>query len=181
LIAATRIGFYSASSSNFSVTGFQVNQIGLTSELLASNAQSNTGQIIDTSGNRNHALLPASGATIVGANPARSRQVRSRHQWTATSELQYLGGVNQEVLPPSAAIEFIDIFSDASVSVNIGNGTTATQYASAASLVAGWNRVTLANFYAGTTVATRKLTVTPTSSATAVLDFVVTYHAAETE
>jgi hypothetical protein len=156
-------------------------KLGLTSELIASNAQSNTGQIFDTSGNKNHALLPASGATIVGANPARSRQVRSRHQWTATNELQYLTGVNQEVLPPSAAIEFIDIFSDASLDVNIGNGTTATQYASAASLVAGWNRVTLANFYAGTTVATRKLTVTPTSSATAVLDFVVTYHAAETE
>jgi hypothetical protein len=155
--------------------------IGLTSELLASNAQSDTGQILDSSGNRNHALLPASGATVVGANPARSRQVRSRHQWTATSELQYLSGVNQDILPPNAALEYIDIFSDASLDVNIGNGTTATQYASAASLVAGWNRVTLANFYAGTTVATRKLTVTPTSSATAVLDFVVTYHAAETE
>jgi hypothetical protein len=154
---------------------------GLVSELLASNAQSNTGQIIDTSGNRNHALLPASGATVVGANPARSRQVRSRHQWTATNELQYLTGVNQEVLPPSAAIEFIDIFSDASVSVNIGNGTTATQYASAASLVAGWNRVTLASAYSGTTTATRKLTITPTASATAILNVIVTYHASEVE
>jgi hypothetical protein len=163
------------------IKGIRWKIIGLTSELLASNAQSNTGQIIDTSGNRNHALLPASGATIVGANPARSRQVRSRHQWTATNELQYLSGVNQEVLPPSAAIEFIDIFSDASVSVNIGNGTTATQYASAASLVAGWNRVTLASAYSGTTTATRKLTITPTSSATAILNVIVTYHASEVE
>jgi hypothetical protein len=163
------------------IDSIQIWSAGIVSELIASNAQSNTGQIIDSSGNRNHALLPASGATIVGANPARSRQVRSRHQWTATNELQYLTGVNQEVLPPSAAIEFIDIFSDASVSVNIGNGTTATQYASAASLVAGWNRVTLASAYSGTTTATRKLTITPTASATAILNVIVTYHASEVE
>jgi hypothetical protein len=163
------------------IANAEIVKTGLVSELIASNAQSNTGQIIDTSGNRNHALLPASGATVVGANPARSRQVRSRHTWTATSELQYLGGVNQEVLPPNAAIEFIDIESNGSLSVNIGNGTTATQYASAVALVSGWNRIALASVFAGATSATRKLTITPTASATAILNCIVTYHGTEVE
>jgi hypothetical protein len=163
-------------------SGGTITQLGLVSELLASNAQSNTGQIIDSSGNRNHALLPASGAMVVGANPARSRQVRGRLSWSAANTLQHLpGNINQEVLPPNAAIEFIDIESDGSLSVNIGDGTTATRYASAAALVAGWNRVTLAAAFAGNTAATRKITVTPTGSVTAVINVIVTYHGTEVE
>lgn len=179
--SSARFHIYCDTVQSIQLDTFEFTLLGITSELLASNAQGNTGQVIDTSGNRNHHVLPASGATVVGANPARSRQVRSRHTWTATSELQYWSGVNQEILPSNAALEYIDISSDASLSVNIGNGTTATFYASAVALVSGWNRITVAGIYAGTTSATRKITITPTASATASLQCVATYHATEIE
>lgn len=173
-------GVGAADGDVFYVQVWNINRLGITAQYNAQDAQSDTGQIFDSSGNKNHALLPAAGATIVGAIPSRQRQVRSRHAWVATSELQYWSGVNQDILPAGAAMEYIDIFSNASLSVNIGNGTAATFYASAVALTAGWNRITLAGFYAGTTVATRKLTVTPTATATAVLNCTATYHTTET-
>jgi hypothetical protein len=180
LIAATRIGFYSASSSNFSVTGFQVNQIGITGMWDAKDAQSDTGQIFDASGNKNHALLPASGATVVGRPVSQTREVRWTNTWAGTNELQYIGGVNQAILPSNAYIESIvgTVSGATPHDIIVGDGSDTDRYVTITTgLAAGTTSFTVA---ARTTDGTNlKLTVDPDTDATMSIAWVITYYQLE--
>jgi len=179
LIAATRIGFYSASSSNFSVTGFQVNQIGITGMWDAKDAQWDTGQIFDTSGNKNHGMLPAAGATVL---PRKTRfEVRGTNTWTGTQELQYIGGVNQAILPANAYIESIvgTVSGATPHDIIVGDGSDTDRYVTITTgLAAGTTSFTVA---ARTTDGTNlKLTVDPDTDATMSIAWVITYYQLET-
>jgi hypothetical protein len=154
--------------------------VGLTSELLASNAQSNTGQIFDTSGNKNHALLPASGATVVGRPVSQTREVRWTNTWDGTNELQYIGGVNQAILPANAYIESIvgTVSGATPHDIIIGDGSDADRYVTITTgLAAGTTSFTLAN---RTTDGTNlKLTVDPDTNATMSIAWVIRYSVLE--
>jgi hypothetical protein len=155
-------------------------QIGLTSELLASNAQSNTGQIFDTSGNKNHALLPASGATVVGRPVSQTREVRWTNTWAGTNELQYIGGVNQAILPANAYIEsIIGTVSGATPhDIIIGDGSDTDRYVTITTgLAAGTTNFALA---ARTTDGTNlKLTVDPDTDCSMSIAWVISYRTLE--
>jgi hypothetical protein len=155
-------------------------RIGLTSELLASNAQSNTGQIFDTSGNKNHALLPASGATVVGRPVSQTREVRWTNTWAGTNELQYIGGVNQAILPANAYIESIvgTVSGATPHDIIIGDGSDTDRYVTITTgLAAGTTSFTLAN---QTTDGTNlKLTVDPDTDATMSIAWVISYRTLE--
>jgi hypothetical protein len=174
------IGFYNLVAFNFSATGFKVRRIGLTSELLASNAQSNTGQILDTSGNKNHALLPASGATVVGRPVSQTREVRWTNTWDGTNELQYIGGVNQAILPANAYIESIvgTVSGATPHDIIIGDGSDTDRYVTITTgLAAGTTSFTLA---ARTTDGTNlKLTVDVDTDATMSIAWVIRYSVLE--
>ena len=154
--------------------------VGLVSELLASNAQSNTGQIFDTSGNKNHALLPASGATVVGRPVSQTREVRWTNTWAGTNELQYIGGVNQAIIPANAYIEsIIGTVSGATPhDIIVGDGSDADRYVTITTgLAAGTTTFTLAN---RTTDGTNlKLTVDPDTDATMSIAWVIRYSTLE--
>jgi hypothetical protein len=158
----------------------QIRNIGLTSELLASNAQSDTGQIFDTSGNKNHALLPASGATVVGRPVSQTREVRWTNTWAGTNELQYIGGVNQAILPANAYIEsIIGTVSGATPhDIIVGDGSDTDRYVTITTgLAAGTTSFTLAN---RTTDGTNlKLTVDPDTDATMSIAWVISYRILE--
>jgi hypothetical protein len=160
-----------AGGGSFAITDFSVKQIGLTSELLASNAQSNTGQIFDTSGNKNHALLPASGATVVGRPVSQTREVRWTNTWSGTNELQYIGGVNQAILPANAYIESIiaTVTGADQQDVNVGNGADADRYAV---IVPGFDVSLLSRTTDGTNL---RLTATPALPATMTVAWVIRY------
>jgi len=168
----------SATTIDFTVA--QVTQIGVTSELIASNAQSDTGQILDSSGNRNHALLPASGATVVGRPVSQTREVRWTNTWAGTNELQYIGGVNQAILPANAYIEsIIGTVSGATPhDIIVGDGSDADRYVTITTgLAAGTTSFTLA---ARTTDGTNlKLTVDPDTDATMSIAWVISYRILE--
>jgi hypothetical protein len=155
-------------------------RIGLTSELLASNAQSNTGQILDSSGNRNHALLPASGATVVGRPVSQTREVRWTNTWAGTNELQYIGGVNQAILPANAYIEsIIGTVSGATPhDIIVGDGSDTDRYVTITTgLAAGTTSFALAN---RTTDGTNlKLTVDVDTNATMSIAWVISYRTLE--
>jgi hypothetical protein len=155
-------------------------QIGLTSELLASNAQSDTGQIFDSSGNKNHALLPASGATVVGRPVSQTREVRWTNTWAGTNELQYIGGVNQAIIPANAYIEsIIGTVSGATPhDIIVGNGSDTDRYVTITTgLAAGTTSFTLAN---RTTDGTNlKLTVDVDTDATMSIAWVIRFSTLE--
>jgi hypothetical protein len=152
----------SALADKIYIKNVQLRNTGVTSELIASNAQSNTGQIFDTSGNKNHALLPASGATVVGRPVSQTREVRWTNTWAGTNELQYIGGVNQAILPANAYIESIvgTVSGATPHDIIIGDGSDADRYVTITTgLAAGTTNFALA---ARTTDGTNlKLTVDP--------------------
>lgn len=159
---------------------FQLINLGITGHWPAFNAQTNTGQIFDQSGNKNHMLLPASGATILAMPPDRRRQVRWTNTWAATQELQYIGGVNQAILPANAYIESIvgTVSGATPHDIIVGDGSSTNRYVTiTTALAAGTNTFTVAN---RTTDATNlKLTVTPDTAATMSIAWVITYYLLE--
>lgn len=158
----------------------RIQYLGITGWWDARDAQSDTGQILDSSGNKNHAMLPASGATVIGKPLSEARQVRWTNTWTGTNELQYIGGVNQAVLPAKAYIEsIVGIVSGATVEdIIIGDGSDTDRYvALTTGLAAGTVTFTLAN---RTTDGTNlKLTVDPDADATMSIIWTVTYRILE--
>lgn len=160
-----------------------VTKLGITGQWSAEDAQSNTGQIFDRSGNGNHALLPAAGATIIGRPTAQSQQVRWTNTWAETHELQYIGGVNQAILPARAYIEsIVGVITTTGGSgvqdVIIGDGSDTDRYVTITTgLAAGTTTFTLAN---RTTDGTNlKLTVDPDANATMSIAWTITYRTLE--
>lgn len=155
---------------------FDYKVIGITGQWNAENAQSNIGQIFDTSGNKNHALLPAAGATIIGRPTSQQRQVRWTNTWAGTNELQYIGGVNQAILPANAYIESIvgTVSGATPHDIIIGDGSDTDRYVTITTgLAAGTTTFTLASRVTdGTNL---KLTVDPDTDATMSIAWVITY------
>lgn len=175
-----RLYVYSSGTTTLVVEVLRFEQIGIVSELLASNAQSNTGQILDSSGNRNHALLPASGATIVGRPVSQTREVRWTNTWAGTNELQYIGGVNQAILPANAYIESIvgTVSGATPHDIIVGDGSDTDRYVTITTgLAAGTTNFALA---ARTTDGTNlKLTVDPDTNSDMSIAWVIRYSTLE--
>lgn len=179
--AYTRLGFYSPGSSNFSVTGFQIQVIGIVGWWNAEDAQSNTGQIFDRSGNKGHCVLPAAGASII-PRPPRTFQVRSTHSWAETHELQYLTLVNQPVVPATAKL--VRIFGEVTSTGGsgpqdfiIGDGSDGDRYVVLTSgLTTGKKEFTIDTTYAGFNDGTNlKLTIDPDANCTMTVALVLVF------
>ncbi|OFE11369.1 hypothetical protein PHACT_12490 [Pseudohongiella acticola] len=170
--------FVGDGTSGLAVTEIKTVVVGITTHLSTEDAQSDTGQMLDRA-HGNHALLPASGAKVIGVPQARQRKVQSNdHSWTATNEIQYLAKVNQAVVPGDAAVMYIDIEASATGSFDIGDGSDQDRYVAAQALVVGKNRVSLTStpFCDGTN---KKLTAKPTASYTGTISVTAIYYSAE--
>jgi len=115
-----------------------------------------------------------------GAISARTREVRWTNTWAGTNELQYIGGVNQAILPSNAYIESIvgTVSGATPHDIIIGNGSDADRYVTITTgLAAGTTTFTLAS---RTTDGTNlKLTVDPDTDATMSIAWVITYYRLE--
>jgi hypothetical protein len=161
-------------------------QAGCTLQLDAENAQWDTGQIFDTSGNKNHGMLPATGATVL---PRKTRfEVRGTNTWTGTQELQYIGGVNQAILPANAFIETIAVkVTGADVhDVFVGDGADVDRYVvisggggghGGVAMTVGSYTLPIANH--ATDGTNLKLTVDPDTDCTMTIAWVITYYTME--
>jgi len=187
----TRLYFWALDGSNtvisasavgemFYINGVSFGTAGITSELLAQNAQTDNGQVLDSSGNKQHAKLAIAGMSTQGAISARRREVRWTNTWAGTNELQYIGGVNQAILPSNAYIESIvgTVSGATPQDIIVGDGSSTNRYVTiTTALAAGTNTFTVAN---RTTDATNlKLTVTPDTAATMSIAWVITYYRLE--
>ncbi len=180
-IGAQRVGVRGTSASNTArIDDLSIVRVGCTLQLDAKDAQSNTGQIFDSSGNKNHALLPASGATVVGRPVSQTREVRWTNTWAGTNELQYIGGVNQAILPANAYIDSIvgTVSGATPHDIIVGDGSDTDRYVTITTgLATGTTTFTLAN---RTTDGTNlKLTVDPDTNATMSIAWVISYKTLE--
>lgn len=167
----------------YMASGGTYTQTGVVAWWDARDAQSNTGQVFDRSGNKNHAMIPAAGATIINKPTSDARQVRWTNSWSETSELQYIGGVNQAILPAAAYIEsIIGVITSSGGSgvqdIIIGDGSDTDRYVTITTgLATGTTSFTLAN---RTTDGTNlKLTVDPDATCTMAIAWTITYRVLE--
>jgi hypothetical protein len=183
-----RLVFASSSSgaASWKIDNVSVKQIGITGMWDARDAQWDTGQIFDTSGNKNHGMLPAAGATVL---PRKTRfEVRGTNTWTGTQELQYIGGVNQAILPANAFIETIAVkVTGADVhDVFVGDGVDVDRYVVISGGGGGHGGVamTVGSYYLpianhATDGTNLKLTVDPDTDCTMTIAWVITYYTME--
>jgi hypothetical protein len=111
-----------------------VTPAGATAAYLPENIQPVPGQWLDASSNKLHALMPAAGCTLM--RPENEFEIRWTNTWAGTSEMQYIGGTNQAVLPEgNIRIEYITITCTATgVSITIGDGSDADRFVTSTAL-----------------------------------------------
>ena len=77
----------------------------------------------------------------------RSTRILGRINAASATNQQILGGALLPV-PLNHAIEFVDVECDGSVTLSLGDGTTATRYTASTALTAGRTRIALATPFA---------------------------------
>lgn len=178
-LSGTFVAYFGNSlASDFVVSSLTIKAVGITGMWNAEDAQSNTGQIFDSSGNKNHALLPASGATIIPEK--REGVVRWTNTWAETSELQYIGGVNQAILPARARIDSIvgAITSTGGSGVQdiiIGDGSDTDRYVALTTALATGTATFTLTSTPHTDGTNLKLTVDPDATCTMSIAWTIKY------
>lgn len=145
---------------------------GATAAYLPEGVQPAPGQWLDSSTNKLHAMQPATGSALV--RPQRTFEVRWTNTWAGTHEAQYIGGVNQNVLPADAFIEYIigEISGATIEDIIIGDGSDTDRWVAATTgLAAGTTSFTLANRISDGT--NKKLVVDPDANFTGSIVFTI--------
>jgi hypothetical protein len=105
-----------------------------------------TKQWLDSSINKLHAMLPATGTSLKLSK--NSFEIRWLNTWAGTHEAQYIGGFNQAILPENCYIEnIIGVVSGTTIEdIIIGDGSDTDRWVSITTgLAAGTVSFTLAN------------------------------------
>jgi hypothetical protein len=160
------------------IKNFKVWQVGATLALEPEGIQPEPGQWHDASSNKLHAMQPDSGSSIV--RPQKTFEVRWTNTWAGTHELQYIGGVNQAILPTNACIDEIEgrITGATIEDIIIGDGSDTDRFvALTTGLAAGTTFFTLANRLTDGT--NFKLTVDPDANFTGSIAFTIRGHISE--
>ncbi|WP_158662855.1 hypothetical protein [Pseudohongiella nitratireducens] len=158
---------------------FEARNIGITAHYNAADAQSDTGQVLDSSGNGNHALLPARGANII-PQPEGLRQVKATLTWSGDSSAKYLVS-NQDILPEGAEIERVTaVIEGKPIDGTLGDSADNDRYCTLeqnTGLIEGSNRLALSE---RTTDGTnRELLWTPSAAFTGTIKFTIHYFVGE--
>jgi hypothetical protein len=145
---------------------------GATLALEPANIQPVPGMWLDSSTNKLHAIYPAAGATIT--KPKDTFVVKWVNTWAGTHEAQYIGGVNQAVLPANCYIEsIIGVITGATIEdIIIGDGSDTDRWVVATTgLTAATYSFALANRISDGT--NYKLVVDPDANFTGSIAFTI--------
>jgi len=148
---------------NLIISNLKVYAAGATLELTSEGIQPEPGQWFDSSGNKQHAKMPIEGATTTRRK--KEFEVRWSNTWAGTHEAQYLGGVNEAILPSdNIRIESITMRCSATgVNVILGDGSATARWVASVAL-ATYLDCTIANRnHDGTN---RKLVIDPSANYT---------------
>ena len=146
---------------NLIISNLKVYAAGATLELTPEGIQPEPGQWLDSSGNKLHAKMPIEGATTTRRK--KDFEVRWSNTWAGTHESQYLGGVNEAILPSdNIRIESITMRCSATgVNVILGDGSATARWVASVAL-ATYLDCTIANRnHDGTN---RKLVIKPSAN-----------------
>lgn len=138
--------FQSNGETSLDIDNVFVYEIGATLALESEGIQPAPGQWLDSSGNKLHAMQPASGSSLIRKKD--TFEVRWTNTWAGTHEAQYIGGVNQAVLPANCYIEsIIGVISGSTIEdIIIGDGSDTDRWvAITTGLSTGTTSFTLAN------------------------------------
>lgn len=144
---------------------------GATLALEPEGIQPAPGQWLDSSSNKLHGLMPATGATLTRYK--KDFEYRWTNTWTASSAAQYVGGLNQAVL---SADHFItDIITQATVTTDVenlelGDGSAVAKFVAAFTPSATRTKQTVAAQNDGTNL---KLVYTPAAEATMTVETII--------
>jgi hypothetical protein len=125
---------------------------GATLCLLPENAQPAPGMWLDSSTNNLHAIYPAAGASIT--RPKDSFVIRWVNTWAGTHEAQYLGGINQAMLPPKCCVtSIVGVIAGSTIEdIILGDGSDTDHWVAITSgLAAGTVNFTIANAFSDLT------------------------------
>lgn len=179
----TNIGGTNASGSRFVATGTtpttwtngsSVRPAVATLLLEPEGIQPAPGQWLDASSNKLHAMQPAAGSSLV--RPKRDGEVRWTNTWAGSHEAQYIGGVNQAILPANAYIEsIVGVITGSTVEdIIVGDGSDTDRWVALTSgLAAGTVAFTLANRISDGT--NRKMAVDPDANFTGSIVWTIKY------
>jgi len=154
-----------AASSEYTISLFSITKLGATLALESEGIQPSPGQWLDSSGNKLHAKMPATGASLVRSE--RDFTVKWTNSWSGTNELQYIGGINESILPTDCYItSIIGVISGTTIEdVTVGDGADADRFVTITTgLAAGTTSFTVANPISDAT--NYDLTVTPDAAFT---------------
>jgi len=144
---------------------------GATLALEPEGIQPAPGQWLDSSSNKLHAMLPASGASLTRYK--KDFEYRWTNTWTASSAAQYVGGLNRAVL---SADHFItDIITQATETTDVenlelGDGSAVAKFVAAFTPSATRTKQTIAAQSDGTNL---KLVYTPAAEATMTVETII--------
>ncbi|MFA5341806.1 MAG: hypothetical protein WC332_08520 [Clostridia bacterium] len=146
-------------------------QIGVTFWMSPEGMQPAPGQCLDASGNKLHALQPASGSSLVRYK--KEFEFRWTNTWAGSNATQYIGGLNQVV---NSTKHFFDMIisrsttTTATSTISFGDGSANDYYVAAVAPTTVPLIHTLAhNLNDGTNL---KFTITPTDASTMVIETV---------
>jgi len=168
----TNVGGANVDGTEFTATGTTpttwtnsstVVEIGATLALEPEGIQPSPGQWLDSSSNKLHAMQPATGSSLT--RRMKTFEVRWTNTWAGTHEAQYIGGVNQAVLPPgSIRIESITmVVTGATGNVVLGDGSDADHFVASVALAAYLDCTVASRSHDGTNM---KLVIDPDTNLT---------------
>ena len=148
-------------------------KIGAIFALESEGIQPAPGQWLDSSSNNLHALQPATGSSLTKSK--RDFTIKWTNTWAGTHELQYIGGVDQAILPPNCYIDSIIgvIAGGAIEDIIIGDGSDTDRWVTITTgLAAGTIAFTIANAISNGT--NYKMTVDPDANFTGSISWTIT-------
>jgi len=160
---AAAIGGFNGVS--FEIDDVFIYKLGATLALESDNAQPIPGMWLDSSTNNLHAIYPAAGASLT--RPKDSFVIRWVNTWAASHEAQYLGGIDQAMLPPKCCItSIVGVIAGSTIEdIILGDGSDTDHWVAITSgLAAGTVNFTIANAFSNLT--NYKLVVDPDANFT---------------
>ena len=161
------------SSGSIVVDNLSIKYAGATLALAPEGIQPAPGQWLDSGMNKLHALQPATGSSLTRSK--RDFTIKWTNIWAGTHELQYIGGVDQAILPPNCYIDsIIGVIAGGTIEdIIVGDGSDTDRWVTITTgLAAGTVAFTIANKISDGT--NHKMTVDPDANFTGSISWTIT-------